>query len=372
MKLRASALLALLLPVLLGAPPLPAATLAPSAGRFEVSQDGKTMPVWYYLPEAAVADAPILIAMHGVNRDADRYRDEWLPHARRYGFILVAPEFSNAPFPGSDGYTLGGGGAFGFIEPVFDAIKAATGNRSERYHLFGHSAGAQFVHRFLYFVPESRAENAVAANAGWWTLPDLKVDFPYGLRGSDVDEAALKKALRRPLTILLGMADTHTEDPNLRRTPEALAQGPHRFARGQNFFATAQREAAALKVPIGWQLATAPGVAHSNKGMAAFAVTHLFGPPVISGRDPARVRVLFGGDTSGGESYQEEYAKTGGVNIITEKGYEHGVGQLKRLLGAVDFRVINRKRPSVSNPSSATTNSPVANRALSPNRTVGD
>ena len=77
-------------------------------------------------------------------------------------------------------------------------MKAATGNRSASYLLYGHSAGAQFVHRYLYFVPEARVAKVVAANAGWWTLPDLAVGFPYGLRGSVVHEAGLKAMLQRP------------------------------------------------------------------------------------------------------------------------------------------------------------------------------
>jgi poly(3-hydroxybutyrate) depolymerase len=337
---------------LCGAPPIQAAPLTPGAGRFEVAHAGKTIPVWYFLPDTVRADTPILIVMHGVNRDADRYRDEWLPHARKYGFILATPEFSKAAFP-EESYNLGGmadakggaEGAFGFIEPVFDAVQAATGNRSERYYLYGHSAGAQFVHRFLYFVPQARVAKAVAANAGWWTLPDPAVEFPYGLKGSPVDEKALKAMLQRPLVVLLGTADTDPNHANLRRTPEALAQGPHRFARGHTFFAAGKKQAVALGVPLGWQLATAPGVAHSDQGMSAFAVRWLFGQPAIAGRDPAHARVLFGGDTSGGESYQEQYAKEGGVNILAEKGYEHGLGQVRRLLAAVDFRVINLETP---------------------------
>jgi len=259
------------------------------AGRFEFRLADKTVPVWYYLPENARADASILIAMHGVSRDADRYRDEWTPYARKYGFIVVAPEFSESAFPGGNSYSIGGTTdekghpqpraqwSFSFIEPIFDAVKAATGNRSERYDLYGHSAGAQFVHRFLYFVPEARVAKAVAANAGWWTLPDPGIDFPYGLRGSAVDTAALKSMLQRPLVVLLGTADTDPEAAHLRHTAEALAQGANRFARGHTFFEAGQREAEALGVPLGWQLATAPGVAHSNGGMAAFAVQWLFG-----------------------------------------------------------------------------------------------
>jgi hypothetical protein len=227
--------------------------------------------------------------MHGVNRDADRYRDDWVPHARRHGFILVVPEFSQRAFPGDDGYNFGGTvdargrpqppdqWAFSLIEPIFDEVRKATQNRSEKFSLYGHSAGAQFVHRFLYFVPQARVDKVVAANAGWWTLPDETIDFPYGLRGSVVRQEALKEMLQRPLVVLLGTTDTDPRHANLRRTPQAMAQGPFRLARGQYFYEYGQRQATALGVPFGWKLATAPGIGHSDAGMAGFAVEWLYG-----------------------------------------------------------------------------------------------
>src|SRR4051794_12204384 len=71
---------------LLGAAAIQAAPekLAAGAGRFEFTQAGKTVPVWYYVPSDAKPDAPVLIVMHGVKRDADRYRNEWMPHAQKY------------------------------------------------------------------------------------------------------------------------------------------------------------------------------------------------------------------------------------------------------------------------------------------------
>ncbi len=289
--------------------------LAPGEGRFEFTYGDKTIAVWYHLPKNTKPDMPVLLVMHGVKRDAERYRNDWLPHARKYGFILVVPEFSEANFPGPDAYSYGGTvdakdrpqprekWAFSFLEPLFDQVKVATGNRSSKYHLYGHSAGAQFVHRYLYFVPGARVANAVAANAGWWTLPDLRTKFPYGLRGSVVNEGGLKAMLQRPLVVLLGTEDTDPNHPELRRTPEAMAQGPHRFARGQYFFAAGQKQAAALGVPFGWKLATAPGVAHHDDGMSAFAVEWLFGKHAASSSSaPAHLRILVSGDTCFGES----------------------------------------------------------------------
>lgn len=91
------------------------------------------------------------------------------------------------------------------------------------------------------------------------------------------DAAVLKAALARPLTVLLGEADTDTQHPELRRTPQAMAQGPYRLARGQAFFAAGREAAARLGVEFGWQLGTVPGVAHSNAGMAPRAAQALWG-----------------------------------------------------------------------------------------------
>jgi len=52
-----------------------AAPLAPGAGRFEFSRGTRTIPIWYFLPGEMRAETPVLIVMHGVKRDADRYRD---------------------------------------------------------------------------------------------------------------------------------------------------------------------------------------------------------------------------------------------------------------------------------------------------------
>lgn len=262
-----------------------------AAGRFVFTDwDGPALPVYYQLPERVDAETPVVFVMHGVNRDADRYRDEWAVYARRHGFIAVVPQFGNADFPGSIGYNTGyftdedgaprqrSRWSFAALEPLFDDVRARFGTQVSRYSLYGHSAGAQFVHRYVLFMPEARLAKAVTANAGWYTMPDPSVGFPYGLAGTPVDAATLHAALGKRLTVLLGTADTDRADTDLRKTPEADAQGLHRYARGQAFFARGQAAAAASGVPFGWTRHDVPGIGHSNAGMAAAAAALIAQP----------------------------------------------------------------------------------------------
>lgn len=264
------------------AAPLPAAATQAATFAFN-GWAGPALRVWYWVPDEVDATTPIVFVMHGVKRDADRYLAEWVPLAERHGFIVVVPEFNQASFPGSLGYNTGyftepdgqprprAQWSFAALEPLFDAVKARTGTRVPRYSLYGHSAGAQFVHRYVLFMPEARLRRAVAANAGWYTRPDLTIAYPYGLAGSPVGEEELKRALDKPLTILLGTADTDTADPNLRTSRQANAQGPHRFARGLSFHAAGKATAARLDVPFRWHLKEVPGVGHDNGEMAVAA-----------------------------------------------------------------------------------------------------
>lgn len=257
---------------------------APSAARFTFTGwDGPALPVYYQLPDQVTPDTPVVFVMHGVKRDADRYRDEWANLARQHGFIVIVPEFGQADFPGSRGYNTGFFTAtdgtprprtqwsFAAIEPLFDEVQQRFGTRVARYTIYGHSAGAQFVHRYLMFMPEARIDQAIAANAGWYTMPDPGIPFPYGLGAAPVDTAALRAAMGKPMIVLLGTADTDLDDPNLRKTPEANAQGPHRFARGQEFFAQGQSRAEMLGARFDWSLVSVPDVGHKNGEMAKAA-----------------------------------------------------------------------------------------------------
>lgn len=270
---------------------------ARGAGQF-VFRDwaGPPLPVWTYAPEdKPLAGLPVVVVMHGVKRDGDRYRDEWIEIARKHDLIILAPTFSDADFPNAAGYNFGNvrdaeTGApvderlwsFSAIDPLVAEAVNRMGGAQTSYVLFGHSAGAQFVHRYLYFKADTRANLFIIANAGWYTMPDFATAFPYGLAESTLERARLECALQKNVVVLLGDKDIDEADPNLRRTPEAMMQGGHRFARGQTFFSAAKNQAAALGVAFGWRQLTVPGAHHSDALMASAAAA------LIRGHDAMR------------------------------------------------------------------------------------
>lgn len=245
---------------------------------------GPSIPVRLYVPEGVTADTPIVIVIHGASREPQRYYEDWRGVAAQRGFVVVVPYFSRQDFPRSAHFNLGhvfdrdtgqrrpeAAWTFAVIEPLFDAVVERLAGRQTHYTLFGHSAGSQFVHRFLYYVPDARARRAIVANAGWYTMPEFGVEYPYGLGGSGVAEPVLKSYFARDLVVLLGDADTLREDDDLRKTPEAELQGRHRFDRGHSFFRVARARAAAMETDFNWRLVEVPGAGHSNAAMTPAA-----------------------------------------------------------------------------------------------------
>lgn len=260
---------------------------AAETGLFSIPEAAGMTPdplrVFLHRPAAWQPDGRAIIVLHGQQRDADRYLAEWRPQAEAANLLLVAPEFSRAKFPTTASYNWGNVVAedgtpnppaawiFGVIDRVWAAVRERTGATRPGYALFGHSAGAQFVHRYLLLAEATQAEAILTANAGSYTMPSREAAFPFGLDRTAVDDAMLGRAFARPVTVLLGSDDVDPHHASLPRQPGAMAQGPHRLARGLRFFAEAREAATRLGVPFAWRLETVPGVGHSNGGMAARA-----------------------------------------------------------------------------------------------------
>ncbi|MGY4231237.1 dienelactone hydrolase [Bradyrhizobium sp. USDA 4449] len=259
-------------------------TLADGAGSFVFRDEGavpspRTMRVFSYCPRSRSPRTRIIVAMHGVDRAAAEFRDLLAPQAERNGQIVLVPEFDPDQFPGVYAYNFGGvrrpppdnavlprdHWSFGVIDRLFQHVRHATGSSRDSFGLFGNSAGAQFVLRYLALNEAGFVDRAVAANCGCYMLPDLAKDYPDGMGGIGLDESHLRRYLGRRLIILLGEADNDPDAADLPRWDEAMAQGPHRLARGLWHFEHCTTLAKSLGVALGWRLEIAPGAGHVHQ-----------------------------------------------------------------------------------------------------------
>lgn len=279
-----------------------APTLHDGAGQyvFHDTATDRDVTVYYYKPRAYSPDTPVVFVMHGLRRNAAEYRDSWSRYAEQNGLMVLVPLFKRDPYRGSNGYNLGNVfhanthlqaigraksdqmnprslWAFTLIERLFSDFKARrVDNNNARYYLYGHGAGAQFAHRFAMFMPKARVKQIIVANAGWYTMPDRSIEWPYGLGGVPVvDDAMLKAFFAKHVLLLSGGADTRTHNTVMRQTRQAEAQGPTRVARSRHYIDFARSRAKQMNTPCHWQRWVVPGVTHSDAQMAPFAARYI-------------------------------------------------------------------------------------------------
>ncbi len=251
----------------------------------------KPITVYYYIPSTGnIETMPVLFSMHGAERDGTIQRNAWKYLAEANGIVVIAPQYAKGYYSENE-YQFGGvftntsfttanpkeKWTYQTIEALFDYFKKETDNKAESYSMFGHSAGGQFVHRFLLAIPDARVDKAVAANPGGWTFPyldgivgtDNKIyGWPNAVLGSPMsDESHLKKYFSKKLYIQLGQLDTDENDVSLPRDAPAKAQGRHRLDRGRFFYEESLRIAGELRTPIAFQKAEVEEGTHSSLRM---------------------------------------------------------------------------------------------------------
>lgn len=252
----------------------------------------RPVKVFYYNPGQNTAK--VLILMHGNSRAAQSYFNSMKKYAEQYKFLLIVPEFT-AELYNSRLYHRGGvldaqgkirsheNWTFSMIEPLFDYVKKNSGNTSEDYILYGFSAGAQFVHRLMTFVPDNRVACLVSGAAGTYTMPDYNINYHYGVKdvASIVPQTNLNKFYAKNTFIVVGSNDNDPNDADLTTTPEANAQGQHRVERAKTYFDRSKAVATQQAVPFNWKHQVIPGVGHSQGSMAGPVAKLLFDNKVL-------------------------------------------------------------------------------------------
>jgi pimeloyl-ACP methyl ester carboxylesterase len=250
--------------------------------------DNPAVKVFWSGPVKRDDKTGVLFVIAGKGRNAEEYLESWIEWGTKNNYLILAPLFDDVNWPEGLGYNFGNIAsgddesksrpnpkskwAFTVLENLFDDVRKRFGTKGKKYDLFGHSAGGQFVHRFLLFYPENRVRRAIAANPGFYTLPALELPFPYGLKDSPVpiDKKDVKRWVGRELILMRGTNDTQRTE-NLRQTPEADAQGKNRYERAGFMF----EKVKAVDPDTKWTLIDVPGVGHNQKGMALAAQKQL-------------------------------------------------------------------------------------------------
>lgn len=299
-------------------PPFEPGALPAARGVFTTrggrGREHQRIEVHYVKPASFTPRSQILIVLPGAGRSAGEYCDAWRSTAEARGVLVAAlgyPEehydfaayhlggvvknfrILNAP-PEADGRSPAilrlrdedivfepnpdpASWLFHDFDRIFGLLVRATGSRRGGYDLFGHSAGGQILHRLVLFHPRSKAERIVAANAGFYTLPDFEIPQPFGLKGAGLTPAKLKPAFSQRLMLLVGGNDDGDHAGGIQlRTPLADRQGVGRLSRGRHFFAAGKARAAALETPFNWTFQVVPGVGHDFRAMSRAADALLY------------------------------------------------------------------------------------------------
>jgi len=268
-------------------------TINDGAGSFafdyKTGDEVKPVTVYYYCPADLAETSRIVFVMHGDSRSGLLYLKEWAQYAEKENFLLLCPELPKDQF---DYWAYNCGNiydsqkksfnpkeqwTFNLIEQLFDFAVADREMLTRCYCIFGHSSGAQFVHRMVIFMPEGRFSLAIANGAGWYTLSDFDRPFYSGLKNTAVTDDQLKKAFAKNLIILMGEKDFFTQT-----RPDTYDETTHkwdRLYRAEFFFQTAKENSKQLSADFNWLYRTVPNADHNNPRHAIWATRYIVKSP---------------------------------------------------------------------------------------------
>ena len=134
------------------------------------------------------------------------------------------------------------------------------------------------AHRYLLFKPNGKVNRVISSAAGWYTMPNVSVAFPYGLNLGPFEFSSLvmEELFYKKLYIVIGTNDNDPDYPGLRHTDEAEIQGANRLERAAYFFNESMEIANQLNTQYNWEYHTVPNIGHQYVLMSQVAVELLY------------------------------------------------------------------------------------------------
>jgi poly(3-hydroxybutyrate) depolymerase len=278
-----------------GAPQAPDPLIPRELGQAIAAKDVFGM-FYTYAPTNLSKETEIIVLIHGTpakeetaEETAHYYIINWLDFAENYGYILIAPAFNQEDFSSREGdHALGGyRGLFGriinadeWVLRLVTAHQKAFGIPARPFYLYGHSAGGQFVGRFLVTHPE-QVKRAVITSAATYPQPNPEIAWPFGMGALSTeikwDESTVKQtdvvpdkqkwlaATQVPLTVIVGLNDT-AELPSY-----PGQKGNNRFGIGQSWVQDMEKFAEENRLESQIKIEIIPGKGHSMSALIPYS-----------------------------------------------------------------------------------------------------
>ena len=272
MKYFAQLLLLLVLPIYVNAAEINQTTFA--------YWDKPDVEIFYITPEKINKDTKVIFVIHGNSRNAEDYLSAWIPHVKNKNVIVAAPQFRKIDYryffllemAESSGKVNSNKNEYinNSISLFFNYFKSKFSLSAETYRMFGHSAGAQFTHRYMLLSMDNRISNSVIANAGWYTFI-TDDEFPYGINNSpiNISNDQIKWFMSQKVNLLIGSDDIGFRSVN--SSKGANLQGLTRVDRAANYFDSLIMNAESRGYALRWNYRVLDRVDHDFKKVTPYA-----------------------------------------------------------------------------------------------------
>lgn len=229
-----------------------------------------------YVPVTAGRNAPVIVAIHDISRNARDLVTALVEAADRHGAIVVCPHFPKERYPNYQ--RLGGNrnptdenryADTALIAIVADVLRMAR-MPTRPINLFGFGAGGRFAMRFAMLHPEM-VNSATFADPETYTFPDPSRRFPRGIAPGNKRRALAfrpEEFLRVPMTLVLGPAAAG------RQRIRAVDAEP--ADKGDRWLAAMRSAASAYGLE--------PRVGRIDSGQPLVSAENLLGDPVLRDR----------------------------------------------------------------------------------------
>ena len=246
--------------------------------------DKPDVEIFYITPEEINEYTKVIFVIHGNTRNAEDYLSAWIPHVLNKNVIVAAPQFTKTDFryffllemAESSGKVNNNRSDYinNSISLFFNYIKSKFSLTTKTYSMFGHSAGAQFTHRYILLSKDKRISNAVVANAGWYTFIN-NAKFPYGIKSSPIiiSDEDLRWFMSNKVNLLIGSEDIGSKSVN--SSKGAKLQGITRVDRANSYFNSLITSAEDKNYALRWNYKVLDNVDHDFKKVTPYAANIL-------------------------------------------------------------------------------------------------